>query len=111
METELESKAWFVVLLVLGIFNFRIVGMIAQWCCTSLALPRSSCLVRSSPCRASAAGSLRGTVGPAGSWSQPGFVAALSGLWMTQFYALPEHDGIRLYGFRLLFVRSWLVGS
>ena len=32
-----------------------------------------------------------------------GLVAALSGLWMTQFYALPEHDGVLLYGFRLLF--------
>jgi uncharacterized membrane protein len=32
-----------------------------------------------------------------------GLVAALSGLWMTQFYSLPDHDGVLLYGFRLLF--------
>ena len=32
-----------------------------------------------------------------------GLVAALSGLWMTQFYQLPDHDGALLYGFRLLF--------
>jgi uncharacterized membrane protein len=32
-----------------------------------------------------------------------GLVAALSGLWMTQFYRLPAHDGALLYGFRLLF--------
>ncbi len=32
-----------------------------------------------------------------------GLVAALSGLWMTQFYQLPAHDGVLLYGFRLLF--------
>lgn len=32
-----------------------------------------------------------------------GLVAALSGLWMAQFYQLPEHDGLLLYGFRLLF--------
>jgi uncharacterized membrane protein len=32
-----------------------------------------------------------------------GLVAALSGLWMTQFYSLPEHDGALLYGFRLVF--------
>ena len=32
-----------------------------------------------------------------------GLVAALSGLWMTQFYRLPAHDGPLLYGFRLLF--------
>ncbi len=32
-----------------------------------------------------------------------GLVAALSGLWMTQFYELPDHDGVLLYGFRLLF--------
>ena len=32
-----------------------------------------------------------------------GLVAALSGLWMTQFYRLPDHDGVLLYGFRLLF--------
>ena len=32
-----------------------------------------------------------------------GLVAALSGLWMSQFYRLPDHDGALLYGFRLLF--------
>ena len=32
-----------------------------------------------------------------------GLVVALSGLWMTQFYDLPDHDGALLYGFRLLF--------
>jgi uncharacterized membrane protein len=32
-----------------------------------------------------------------------GLVAALSGLWMTQFYELPAHDGVLVYGFRLLF--------
>jgi len=32
-----------------------------------------------------------------------GLVAALSGLWMTQFYKLPAHDGALVYGFRLLF--------
>ena len=32
-----------------------------------------------------------------------GLVAALSGLWMTQFYQLPDHDGALVYGFRLLF--------
>ena len=32
-----------------------------------------------------------------------GLVAALSGLWMTQFYRLPDYDGALLYGFRLLF--------
>jgi uncharacterized membrane protein len=32
-----------------------------------------------------------------------GLVAALSGLWMAQFYQLPAHDGVLLYGFRLLF--------
>ena len=32
-----------------------------------------------------------------------GLVAALSGLWMAQFYRLPAHDGALLYGFRLLF--------
>jgi hypothetical protein len=32
-----------------------------------------------------------------------GLVAALSGLWMAQFYRLPEHDGALLYVFRLLF--------
>ena len=32
-----------------------------------------------------------------------GLVAALSGLWMAQFYRLPAHDGALVYGFRLLF--------
>ena len=32
-----------------------------------------------------------------------GLVAALSGLWMTQFYRLPAHDGALVYAFRLLF--------
>lgn len=32
-----------------------------------------------------------------------GFVAALSGLWMTQFYPWPQYDGISLYGLRLVF--------
>ena len=32
-----------------------------------------------------------------------GLVVALSGLWMTQFYPLPAHDGALLHGFRLLF--------
>src|SRR3712207_5804911 len=32
-----------------------------------------------------------------------GLVVALSGLWMTQFYELPDHDGALLYVFRLLF--------
>lgn len=32
-----------------------------------------------------------------------GLVAALSGLWMTQFYPWPEYDGIWLYGLRLIF--------
>ncbi|MCB0033681.1 MAG: DUF2306 domain-containing protein [Anaerolineales bacterium] len=32
-----------------------------------------------------------------------GFVAALSGLWMTHFYPWPAYDGISLYGLRLVF--------
>ncbi len=32
-----------------------------------------------------------------------GLVAALSGLWMTQFYPWPQGDGVLLYGLRLLF--------
>jgi uncharacterized membrane protein YozB (DUF420 family) len=32
-----------------------------------------------------------------------GLVAALSALWMTLFYALPAHDGVLLYWFRLFF--------
>jgi uncharacterized membrane protein len=32
-----------------------------------------------------------------------GLAAALSGLWMTQFYPWPEYDGVWLYGLRLIF--------
>jgi uncharacterized membrane protein len=32
-----------------------------------------------------------------------GLAAALSGLWMTQFYPWPEGDGVLLYGLRLFF--------
>jgi uncharacterized membrane protein len=32
-----------------------------------------------------------------------GLVAALSALWMTQFYALPASDGVLLHAFRLVF--------
>lgn len=32
-----------------------------------------------------------------------GLVAALSALWMAQFYALPQTDGALLYAFRLVF--------
>jgi uncharacterized membrane protein len=32
-----------------------------------------------------------------------GLVAAVSGLWMSQFYALPAHDGVLLYVFRMFF--------
>jgi uncharacterized membrane protein len=32
-----------------------------------------------------------------------GLVTALSALWMTQFYQLPAHDGLLLYGFRIFF--------
>ena len=32
-----------------------------------------------------------------------GLIAALSGLWMSQFYALPAHDGVLLYVFRMFF--------
>jgi uncharacterized membrane protein len=32
-----------------------------------------------------------------------GIMAALAGLWMTQFYPLPPSDGALLYGFRLVF--------
>jgi uncharacterized membrane protein len=38
-----------------------------------------------------------------------GLVAALSALWMTHFYALPAHDGVLLYWFRLLF--GWLMAA
>lgn len=32
-----------------------------------------------------------------------GFIAALSGLWMSQFYSLPASDGAILYGLTLFF--------
>ena len=38
-----------------------------------------------------------------------GLVVALSGLWMAQFYELPELDGALLYAFRLLF--GWLMAA
>lgn len=38
-----------------------------------------------------------------------GLIAALSGLWMTQFYPLPEGDGTLLYGLRLLFGSAMLL--
>jgi uncharacterized membrane protein len=38
-----------------------------------------------------------------------GLVAALSGLWMTQFYPWPEFDGIGLYGLRLIFGSAMLL--
>ena len=38
-----------------------------------------------------------------------GLVAALSGLWMSQFYALPAHDGVLLYVFRMFFGTLMLV--
>jgi uncharacterized membrane protein len=38
-----------------------------------------------------------------------GLVAALSGLWMTQFYPWPEFDGIWLYGLRLIFGSAMLL--
>ena len=38
-----------------------------------------------------------------------GLVAALSGLWMTQFYAWPKYDGEVLYGLRILFGSLMLV--
>ena len=37
-----------------------------------------------------------------------GLVAALSGLWMTQFYPPVDGDGDLLYGFRLLFGSAWI---
>lgn len=39
-----------------------------------------------------------------------GFVAALSGLWMTLFYPWPADDGVLLYGERLVF-GSWMLMS
>jgi uncharacterized membrane protein len=38
-----------------------------------------------------------------------GLVAALSGLWMTQFYPWPEFDGIWLYGLRPIFGPAMLL--
>jgi uncharacterized membrane protein len=38
-----------------------------------------------------------------------GLAAALSGLWMTQFYPWPEYDGVWLYGLRLIFGTTMLV--
>lgn len=38
-----------------------------------------------------------------------GLVAALSGLWMTQFYPWPEYDGEILYGLRLVFGSAMLL--
>lgn len=38
-----------------------------------------------------------------------GLVAALSGLWMTQFYPWPTGDGVILYGLRLLFGSGMLL--
>src|SRR5262245_1172511 len=38
-----------------------------------------------------------------------GLAAALSGLWMTQFYPWPEYDGLWLYGLRLIFGTTMLV--
>lgn len=38
-----------------------------------------------------------------------GLVAAISGLWMTQFYPWPEYDGEILYGLRLLFGSAMLL--
>ena len=38
-----------------------------------------------------------------------GLVAALSGLWMTQFYPWPQYDGIWLYGLRLIFGSAMLL--
>lgn len=38
-----------------------------------------------------------------------GLVAALSGLWMTQYYPWPEFDGVWLYGLRLVFGSAMLL--
>jgi hypothetical protein len=38
-----------------------------------------------------------------------GIAAALSGLWMSQFYALPKSDGELLYVFRLIFGSGMLL--
>lgn len=57
-------------------------------------------------------------VGPRGRWHRlrgklllaSGVVAALSGLWMSLFYALPAHDGPLLLALRVLF-GSAMLGS
>lgn len=38
-----------------------------------------------------------------------GLIAALSGLWMTQFYPWPQYDGVWLYGLRLIFGSGMLL--
>jgi uncharacterized membrane protein len=38
-----------------------------------------------------------------------GLIAALSGLWMAQFYPWPAGDGVILYGLRLLFGSAMLI--
>jgi len=38
-----------------------------------------------------------------------GLVAALSGLWMAQFYPWPQYDGVWLYGLRLIFGSAMLM--
>lgn len=38
-----------------------------------------------------------------------GVVVSLSGLWMSMFYRLPEHDGALVYAFRLLFGAAMVV--
>jgi len=38
-----------------------------------------------------------------------GLIAALSGLWMTQFYPWPAYDGELLYGLRILFGLAMLL--
>jgi predicted membrane protein DUF2306 len=38
-----------------------------------------------------------------------GLAAALSGLWMSQFYSLPKSDGELLYVFRLIFGSAMLI--
>jgi len=50
-----------------------------------------------------AAESLAGTVMLGRLLIPSGLVAALSGLWMTQYYPWPEFDGVWLYGLRLIF--------
>lgn len=38
-----------------------------------------------------------------------GLIVALSGLWMTLFYRMPAHDGVLVYGLRLLFGSAMLL--